>query len=56
MPGDCRSPGADILFILDSSGSIGQTNWDLMVDFVHEVVNSFSISNDGYKFGVDYFR
>jgi hypothetical protein len=35
---------ADVVFVLDSSGSVGSANWHLMLKFVQNVVNIFTIS------------
>lgn len=35
----------DVIFIMDSSGSIRQTNFRLMIDFVTNVVSSLDIDN-----------
>ena len=40
---DC-SPLADIAFIIDSSGSIGRTNWERMKRFLKAVVSRLDVS------------
>jgi receptor-type tyrosine-protein phosphatase Q len=56
MPEVCDSPGADILFILDSSGSIGGDNWDIMLNFVATITNHITpFGKNGYQFAVDIF-
>ena len=53
---DCETAGgADIVFVLDGSGSIGSTNFELVRDFVVEVVNSFEVSPNNYQFGLQQF-
>ena len=35
---------ADILFILDASGSVGSTNFNTMLNFVKKLVDGFPVS------------
>ena len=46
---------ADIAFILDSSGSIGQTNYNKMLDFVKDVVNQFDIGSNKIRVATEIF-
>ena len=46
---------ADIAFILDSSGSIGQTNYDTMLKFVKNVVGNFDIGPNKIQVGTEIF-
>ena len=43
---------ADIVFVLDMSGSIGQQNWNRLIDFVINIVNKLTISKLGIHVGV----
>ena len=43
---------ADIVFILDSSGSIGQDNWLVVLDFVKQVVSRVDVGPYGAQFGL----
>uniref|UniRef100_A0A914W0F5 VWFA domain-containing protein n=1 Tax=Plectus sambesii TaxID=2011161 RepID=A0A914W0F5_9BILA len=56
MPNVCRSVGADVLFLMDSSGSITAPNWRIMQDFVISIIDQFPIGEDAYKFAVDVFN
>ena len=47
---------ADIVFLLDSSGSVGQTNFKKMLGFVRNVANSFNIGPADVQIGVDTFQ
>lgn len=38
---------ADIAFILDSSGSVGPTNWKRILSFVTKVIGNLYVSRDG---------
>jgi len=51
-PDDCDGQRADVVFVLDGSGSIGSSNFDLMKQFVQDVINEFRIAEDGVKVGV----
>ncbi|XP_061197993.1 uncharacterized protein LOC133206079 [Saccostrea echinata] len=48
----CGVVPADIVFILDSSGSVGNTNFQKMLDFVKNMVNGMDISATGTEVGV----
>ena len=41
----CRQ-GADVVFALDSSGSIGRKNYQKEVDFVREVIHGLNLNSD----------
>ena len=43
---------ADIVFVLDMSSSIGQSNWDLMLAFVVNIIQKLTISEAGVHIGV----
>ena len=43
---------ADILFILDASGSVGRTNFNLMLNFVKKLVDGFPVSAKETQIGV----
>ena len=43
---------ADIVFILDASGSVGATNFQKMLDFVKKMVDGFPISATETHVGV----
>ena len=47
--------GADIVFVLDGSGSIGSTNFELCKSFVRSVVEEFEIGLDKYRIGVQQY-
>ena len=42
----------DIAFLLDSSGSIGVQNWQLMLNFVKEVAQRFTFSQNDVRIGI----
>lgn len=56
MPNVCRTAGADVLFLMDSSGSITAPNWRIMQDFVSTIIGQFPIGETAYKFAVDVFN
>lgn len=51
---DC-SAKADIAFILDSSGSIGQTNYNKMLKFVRDVTSKFDVGQDKIRVAAEIF-
>ena len=52
ITGDCGR--ADIVFIVDSSGSINEqdsNNWNLVLNFMQSLVDSFTIGSDDVRIG-----
>ncbi|CAC5396105.1 COL6A [Mytilus coruscus] len=50
----CGEKG-DIVFVLDSSGSVGTSNWKSMLKFVQDVINIFTIGKNYVQVGVDIY-
>lgn len=48
----CDMEVADIVFLLDSSGSISETDFDTMKDFTKQVINSFETGQNRVHMGV----
>ena len=46
---------ADIVFLLDKSGSVGQSNFNKMLEFVKDVSSDFDIGPNDVQIGVDTF-
>ena len=46
---------ADIVFLLDKSGSVQQTNFNKMMQFVKNVVSDFTLGPNDVQVGVDTF-
>ena len=53
---NCATVAADIIFLLDSSASIGSTNFDLMKNVVKDVINEFVVGPSMTQFGLISFR
>lgn len=51
----CGTKG-DILFLLDNSGSISQSNFELMLEFVKDVVKKFTVDRNQVQFGLETFE
>uniref|UniRef100_A0A1I8JMB3 VWFA domain-containing protein n=1 Tax=Macrostomum lignano TaxID=282301 RepID=A0A1I8JMB3_9PLAT len=51
----CKEPVAEIMFLLDSSGSISDENWKLQVNFVHRMVSNMNIGPKAMQIGVTVF-
>lgn len=51
----CGTKG-DIIFLLDNSGSISQSNFELMLDFVKDVVKKFAVDRNQVQFGLETFE
>ncbi|XP_053350350.1 collagen alpha-6(VI) chain-like [Clarias gariepinus] len=54
VTGDCKSAPAvaDIVFIVDVSDSIAFSNYRLVRDFLHRMINGLEISSDGVRVGM----
>lgn len=52
---DCNAQ-ADIVFLLDSSGSVGSTDFQKMLKFVEGVADKFNIGPNDIQIGVDTFQ
>lgn len=48
----CEISRADILFVLDSSGSIGQDDYRLMKKFVKDIVSICNVGSDKVRIGL----
>ncbi len=51
----CSAAAADIVFVVDSSGSIrdkGFENWDIMLNFVADIVAALPIGRDAVRIGM----
>ena len=51
----CSSPKADVVFIIDSSGSIRISNFAKVKSFIRNVVSSFELSNSTVRVGLVQF-
>ena len=49
---DCHVSGLDIYFLMDESGSVGFSDFQLMKQFVYNTVNEFHIGPDKTQVGV----
>lgn len=47
---------ADVVFLLDSSGSVGATNFKKMLKFIQGVVSKFSVGLNNIQVGIDTFQ
>lgn len=51
----CRSSTADVVFVIDSSGSIGSNYFLKVKSFIRNIVDSFDISNNTVRVGLVQF-
>lgn len=49
---DCNGSKFDLVFILDSSGSVGEDNFKVMKSFMKSIVQNLDIGPDGTKIGL----
>ena len=49
---ECNSNSLDIVIILDSSGSIRSSNFELMKSYIVNMLSGFTIGSDGTRVGV----
>ncbi|XP_033728140.1 collagen alpha-3(VI) chain-like [Pecten maximus] len=52
----CNVTRADIVFLLDTSNSLGQVNFDRQIRFVLDVVNALDIGPDGTQVAITTFQ
>ncbi|XP_076078882.1 matrilin-1-like [Mytilus galloprovincialis] len=45
----------DIVFILDSSGSVGTENFEIMKNFARSITRQYTVGNTATQFGLDVF-
>lgn len=50
------SAKADVVFVLDSSGSVGARDFSKMLSFVNQIVDSFDIASDKVRVGVERYN
>ncbi|XP_062574789.1 cartilage matrix protein-like [Saccostrea cucullata] len=56
LASDCSKKGAaDIVFVLDSSGSVGEDNFEKMKNFTMDIVDEFTVGPDAVQFGIVIF-
>ena len=46
------SPTAELVFVLDSSGSVGASNYELAIDFIHMTSTLLSVSSSATRVSV----
>jgi hypothetical protein len=52
-PEECLyGKGADIVIMVDTSGSIGPDNWAKMVGFLKALIAALTIAPDAYQIGI----
>jgi len=51
----CRSAKADVVFIVDGSGSIWSFEFEKVKSFIQQVVDSFDIGNEKIRVGLIQF-
>ena len=49
---DCSVNALDLYFVMDTSGSVGSSNFQLMKTFVYNIVDSFNVGSDSVRVGV----
>ena len=52
---ECPAPDLDIVYVMDGSGSIGATNFDLAKEFVARTIETFDIGEYKSRVGVAQF-
>nr|XP_017207020.1 collagen alpha-6(VI) chain [Danio rerio] len=53
VTGDCRSAQvADIVFIVDESGSITRNNFELIKRFLHRIISGLEVNSDSVRVGM----
>ena len=49
---ECSVSGLDLYFVLDESGSVGYSNYQLMKQFARDIANSFTIGPNDVQIGL----
>jgi receptor-type tyrosine-protein phosphatase Q len=49
---NCSVSALDLFFVMDESGSVGYSNYQIMKTFVYNIVNSFDVTPDKVRVGV----
>uniref|UniRef100_A0A1X7SKR6 VWFA domain-containing protein n=2 Tax=Amphimedon queenslandica TaxID=400682 RepID=A0A1X7SKR6_AMPQE len=49
---NCSVNALDLYFVMDASGSVGSSNFQLMKNFVYNIANSFNVGSDSVRVGV----
>ena len=52
---DRQCTQTDLVFLVDSSGSIQRSNWPLVLQFMQNVVSDFNIGSNDFQIGVALF-
>lgn len=52
MSTDCENSAFDVVFVLDSSGSVGEQNFTVMKEFVKEVIQRMRIGPSASSVGL----
>lgn len=53
---DCTQSTADIVFLLDSSGSVGETNFIFLTSFIGDLISDFNVGPDVIQVGMVTFE
>ena len=51
----CRNEATDVVFLVDQSGSIGPDNFELMTQFVTNVISTLNVGEDTTRVAVRTF-
>merc|ERR1719187_3227900 len=54
-PAPVCAPKSDIVFLIDSSGSINAAEWDLTLAFVNQIIAAFTVGPQNTQFGITTF-
>jgi collagen type VI alpha len=49
---DCSQSKADVVFLLDSSGSVGETNFAFLTTFISDLISDFNIGQEFIQVGL----
>ena len=53
---ECGSALVDLVFVLDSSESVGAPNWKLVLDFVQSIAKNAEVDTGKTRIGVETYR
>ena len=53
--GDCSRALVDLVFVVDSSGSVGAENFDHVLSFINAIINKFNVGKNGVRIALTRF-
>jgi uncharacterized protein YegL len=52
---DCKG-GADVVFVVDNSGSVGSTNFNTILKFISDIIDGLELGEEKFRVGIITFH